>query len=183
MGIVDPHRSCGEGYTSISVALFGSIGHFIRFKVGNLHDGNLFTHTHKSDLSLEEPCSLAPKGSGMVADGRRRTSETDGRTIATRGVDIIKQAKDNQDTRPLFTPGSIKPCAFYQNATRLDLCHAIPPKKPPWPLYYFHLLRTFIIQHTMALIFYEKGRLSNVKFLRDVPKMSKQAKRRSSLLC
>jgi hypothetical protein len=61
MGIVDPHRSCGEEYTSISVALFGSIGHFIRFKVGNLHDGNLFTHTHKSDLSLEEPCSLAPK--------------------------------------------------------------------------------------------------------------------------
>lgn len=128
MGIVDPHRSCGEEYTSISVALFGSIGHFIRFKIGNLHDGNLFTHTHKSDLSLEEPCSLAPKGSGMVSDGRRRTSETHSRTIATRGVDIIKQAKDNQDTRPLFTPGSIKPCTFYQTRHVLTCATQYPPR-------------------------------------------------------
>jgi len=60
MGIVDPHRSYGEKYTLISSAFFGTIGHFIGFKVGNPHDGTLFTHTRKPDLSLEEPCSLAP---------------------------------------------------------------------------------------------------------------------------
>jgi hypothetical protein len=62
MGIVDPHRRCGEESASISVALFGSIGHFIRFKVMNPHEGSLFTHTpaNKPDLSLEEPCALVP---------------------------------------------------------------------------------------------------------------------------
>jgi len=82
MGIVDPHRRCGEESASISVALFGSIGHFIRFKFMNPHDGNLFTHTGKHTRLVFRGtlCSCATKGSGMVSDGRRRLPESNGRT-------------------------------------------------------------------------------------------------------
>jgi hypothetical protein len=80
------------------------------------------TPANKPDLSLEEPCALVPpKVQEWCQMGGEDCLSRMGEPCvndAIRNVDIMKQAKDNQDTRLLFRPDSINSCALYQNSTR-----------------------------------------------------------------